>query len=167
MSDAVTVLAEQIRKAFEDNPRLARQALVYPDTWETEDLLRNLAKVGDVPNDSFVEWHSSSLPVFTAEGLRDVLPHYMTYSLRHPRSDAAEYLIFHLSPAETNDDYWPRRLAVFSGAQRQVVCAFLKHLEHELSGEHYDSHFARALVVWGCSEPRSAVKPRGGPDPAV
>jgi hypothetical protein len=129
LSDPVSVLAEQIRKAFEGNARLARQAFVYPDTWETEDLLRSLAKVGDVPNDRFVEWHFSSLPVFTAEGFREVLPQYMTYSLRHPRSDVTEYLIFHLSPAETNDHYWSGRLAVFSTAQRQVICAFVKHLE--------------------------------------
>jgi hypothetical protein len=81
-----------------------RKFLVYPNTWDTEDLLHSLAKIGDVPNDQFVESHFSSLPAFTAEGLRHVLPQYMTYSLKHPRSDAAEHLIFHLSPTDTSDD---------------------------------------------------------------
>ena len=149
LHDADTVVA-QIRGAFSDLPRVARKSLVYMGSWETEDLLRNLAKVQDTPTDQFVEWHADSLPVFTPEGLRHVLPYYMEYTLRHPRSEAAERLIFHLAPAETGDDYWSRRLDVFSAEQKAAICALLKFLQRELVGEHYDSYFARARVVWAC-----------------
>jgi hypothetical protein len=146
-ADAVTA---QIRGAFSNIPPVARKSLVYEGSSETDDLLRNLAKVHDTPTDQFVEWHADSLPVFTPEGLRHVLPYYMEYTLRHPRSEAAERLIFHLAPAETGDDYWSTRLEVFSAEQRAAICALLTFLERELVGEHYDSHFARARVVWAC-----------------
>lgn len=154
LHDADAVLA-QIRGAFSNSPHVARRSLVYESSWETEDLLRNLAKVQDRPTDEFVEWHADSLPVFTPEGLRHVLPYYMEYTLRHPRSEAAERLIFHLAPAETGDDYWNTRLNVYSAEQKAAICAFLTFLERELEGEHYDSHFARGRVVWA-SAPRGA-----------
>jgi hypothetical protein len=148
--DAEAVIA-QIRGAFSNTPLVARKTLVYKGSWETGDLLRNLAKVQDTPTDQFIEWHADSLPEFTPEGLRHVLPYYIEYALRHPRSAAAEYLIFHLAPAETDDDYWSARLKVFSVEQKAAIRALLTFLENELAGEHYDSHFARARVVWACS----------------
>jgi hypothetical protein len=166
MGDLVVALSRRIGEAFENGPRLARRSLVYAGSWETGDLLRNLAKVKDIPTDQFIEWHADSLPAFTPEGLRHVLPYYMLYSLRHPRSEAAELLIFHLSPAEMDDEYWRPRLNVFSRAQKEVICEFLGLLEKELAGEHYESHFARAFVVWGCSEPPIGIKPHGEPHPA-
>jgi hypothetical protein len=75
----------------------------------------------------------------------------MQYTLQHPRSEAAERLIFHLSPTETEDDYWRPRLALFSQAQKAAICAFFRFLEKDLQGEHYEAHFSRARVVWGCS----------------
>ena len=108
-----SALTEQIGAAFADNPILPRGSLVYRGSWETESLLRNLARVKDAPTDRFVEYHADSLPEFTPEGLRD-------------------------------------RLAAFSLKHRDAICAFIKHLQDELAGEHYDSHFARALAVWGC-----------------
>ena len=150
LNDANAVVA-QIRGAFSNIPHVVRKSLVYESSWETDDLLRNLAKVQDTPTDQFVEWHADSLPVFTPVGLRHVLPSYMEYTLRHPRSEAAERVIFHLTPAETGDDYWSTRLNVFSADQKAAICAFLTFLERELVGEHYDSHFARARVVWACT----------------
>jgi hypothetical protein len=166
MSDVVAALTQRIAEAFKNGPQPARTALVYAGSWETGDLRRNLANVRDTPTDQFIEWHADSLPVFTPQGLRHVLPYYMRYSLRHPRSEAAERLIFHLSPAETDDDYWRARLNVFSRPQKEVICAFLNFLEKELAGEHYESHFARARVIWGCSEAHTGIKPRdvGGVD---
>ena len=51
-------------------------------------------------------------------------------------------------------------------AQKEVICEFLGLLEKELAGEHYESHFARAFVVWGSSEPPIGIKPHGEPHPA-
>jgi hypothetical protein len=159
--DVVTALSQRIAEAFESNPLPTRKSLVYAGSWETGDLLRNLANVKDIPTDQFIERHADSLTVFTPEGLRHVLPYYMRYALRRLRSEAAERLIFHLAPAETDDDYWRPRLAAFSRTQRDAICAFVDFMETELSGEHYESHFARARVVWGCSEPVDDIKRRG------
>ena len=159
--DSAIELERTIVDAFVQKPLPPRKVLVYRGSWETGDLLRNLTKVRDTPTDQFIEWHADSLPVFTPEGLRHVLPYYMRYSLRHPRSEAAERLIFHLAPAEADDDYWRPRLAVFSQAERNAICAFLGFLEKELAGESYESHFARARAVWGCSQPVEIMR-RGG-----
>jgi hypothetical protein len=161
LNEAGVAVAAEIRRAFADIPRVARKSLVYEGSWETDDLLRNLAKVLDIPTDQFIEWHADSLPVFTPEGLRHVLPYYMLYSLRQPRSEAAERLIFHLAPAETDDDYWRPRLAAFSRTQRHAICAFVNFMALEPSGEHYQSHFARSRVVWGCSEQVDEINQRG------
>lgn len=150
INDAVAALIALIAAAFPESPQVQREALVYQGSWETSNLMRNLAAVHDVPNDSFIEWHSDSLAVFRPEGLRHVLPQYMVYSLRHPRSDVAERLIFHLSPDETESEYWQERLAAFSQTQKQAICKFLEHMEAELVGEYYDAHFARARSVWAC-----------------
>jgi hypothetical protein len=80
--DVVTALSQRIAEAFETNPLPARKSLVYPGSWETGDLRRNLAKVQDIPTDQFLEWHADSLPVFTPEGLRHVLAYCMRYALR-------------------------------------------------------------------------------------
>jgi hypothetical protein len=152
-ANVMTALSQRIAEAFESNPLPTRKSLVYAGSWETGTLLRNLADVKDIPTDQFIEWHADSLPVFTPEGLRHVLPYYMRYALRQPRSEAAERVIFHVAPAETGDDYWRQRLAAFSRTQRDAICAFVDFMETELADEHYESHFARARVVWGCSEP--------------
>ena len=150
LNEGGVAVAAQICRAFSDVACAARTSLVYEGSWETGDLLRNLSKVEDTPTDEFIEWHADSLAEFTPEGLRHVLPYYMLYSVRHPRSEAAERLIFHLAPDETDDDYWTTRLDVFSAEQKAAICALLTFLERELVGEHYDSHFARARVVWAC-----------------
>ena len=147
----VIALSQRIAEAFAKRPAPSRESMVYAGSWETADLIGNLAKVEDIPTDKFIEWHADSLPVFTPEGLRHVVPYYMQYTLQHPRSEAAERLIFHLSPTETEDDYWRPRLAVFSQAQKEAICAFFRFLEQDLQGDHYESHFSRARVVWGCS----------------
>jgi hypothetical protein len=159
LNDADAVVA-QILGAFSNIPHVARKSLVYEGSWETDDLLRNLANVKDIPTDQFIERHADSLAVFTPEGLRHVLPYYMRYALRQPRTEAAERLIFHLAPAETDDDYWRPRLGAFSRTQRHAICKFVDFMEVELSGEHYESHFARARVVWGCSEQVDDIKRR-------
>lgn len=146
----VVGLSQRIAEAFA-LPAPSRNSMVYAGSWETDDLLGNLAKVDDIPTDQFIEWHAASLPGFTPEGIRHVLPYYMQYTLRHLRSEAAERLIFHLSPTETEGDYWRPRLAVFSQAQREAICAFFRFLEMALQGDRYESHFSRARVVWGCS----------------
>src|SRR5918994_2028564 len=83
MSDTLVALVAMITSAFANVPTLPGESLVYEDTWETEDLIRDLAAVGDRPDDRFIEQHFSSLPAFTGEGLRHVLPQYLIYSLKH------------------------------------------------------------------------------------
>ena len=146
----VADLIAQLVAAFADNPRLPRGSMVYRESWETESLLRNLTRVNDTPTDSFIEWHADSLPDFTPEGLRHVLPYYLRYALLHPESTAAEFVIYHLSPENVDDVYWRNRSMAFSSAQKQAICSCLKHLQVQLADRFYDEHFARALVVWAC-----------------
>jgi hypothetical protein len=149
-SDEAVALAATIAAAFGEGPVLPRRALVYEGTWETRTLIRHLAAVHDQPDDRFIEQHFSSLPAFTAEGLRHVLPKYLIYKLKHPESDATERLIFHLAPADTSDEYWRERLTVFTAAQKQAICDYVRFMQSALAGEHYDEYLARALTVWGC-----------------
>jgi hypothetical protein len=158
----VIALSQSIAEAFAKRPAPSRESMVYAGSWETGDLIKNLAKVADIPTDQFIEWHADSLPVFTPEGLRHVVPYYMLYTLQHPRSEAAERLIFHLSPTETEGDYWRPRLAVFSQGQKEAICTFVRFLEKDLQGEHYASHFSRARVVWGCAR---GITPHDEPHP--
>lgn len=143
-------LAATIAVAFGNGPVIARRALVYEGTWETRTLIRHLAAVHDQPDDRFIEQHFSSLPAFTAQGLRHVLPQYLSYSLKHPDSDATERVIFHLAPDDTESPYWRERLEAFSPAQKHAICEYIRFMQSALTGEHYDDHLARALTVWGC-----------------
>lgn len=151
MSDTAIVVATAITTAFADGQTLPRESLVYRDTWETEDLIRDLAAVGDRPDERFIEQHFDSLPAFTAEGLQHVLPHYLIYSLKRPQSEATQRVILHLSPVDTESPFWRERLEIFSPTQKSAICEYIQHLQVQLAGEHYDADFARALSVWGCA----------------
>ena len=150
-SDEAVALAATIAAAFGNGPVLPRRAFVYEGTWETRTLIRHLAAVHDRPDDRFIEQHYHSLSAFTAQGLRHVLPAYLIYSLKHPASDATERVIFHLSPADTTEEYWRERLAVFTPAQKRAICEYVRFMQSELAGEHYDEYLTRALAVWRCS----------------
>jgi hypothetical protein len=150
MSDAAIALVTLITAAFGNSPRLPRKELVARGTWEARDLVRALAAVNDSPDRAFIERHFDSLPAFTPAGLRHVLPQYLIYSLEHPRSEATERIIFHLSPDDTESSYWRERLEAFSPAQKQAICEYIRFMQSELVGEYYDEYLTRALTVWGC-----------------
>jgi hypothetical protein len=150
VNEAVAAVITAIAAAFADVPQVPREAMVYRGSWETQDLVENLAKVGDEPTSRFIEWHAGSLTEFTPAGLRHVLPFYLRFSLANPQSDVTERVIFHLSPADTSEEYWRERLAIFTPAQKHAICEYIRFMRKELAGEHYDEHFARALMVWGC-----------------
>jgi hypothetical protein len=150
MREAMTALAVLITAAFADNPPLECAALIYKNSWETRSLIRSLTAVNGIPDDAFIERHADSLPEFRPEGLRHVLPLYMHYSLRHPKSDVTERLIFHLSPADIGDEYWRERLAIFTPAQKQAICEYVRFMKSELAGEYYDEYLERAQLVWEC-----------------
>ena len=79
------------------------------------------------------------------------MPYYMRYTLQHPRSEAAERLIVHLSPADTEDDYLASSSCrVLTNSERGDLCVF-RFLEKDLQGDHYESHFSRARFVWNSS----------------
>lgn len=150
MSDAVIALVATITAAFANGPTFPREELVARGTWETRDLIRALAAVNDSPGGAFIERHFDSLPAFTPAGLRHVLPQYLIHSLEHPRSEATERIIFHLSPDDAASPYWRERLEAFAPAQKQAICEYIRFMQSALTGEHYDEHLARALTVWGC-----------------
>lgn len=141
-NDQVDALIHLITTVFADNPHLSRQSLVHKGAWETRSLIRSLAVVKDVPDDAFIERHFDSLPVFRPEGLRQVLPYYMTYSLRHPQSDATERVIFHLSPADTAQknavrEYWAGEGGPSSDPDYFVALHVEHLLEWRLKGMKY------------------------------
>jgi hypothetical protein len=85
-----------------------------------------------------------------------VLPYYLRYSLTHPESDSGvtvrDNLLFHLAPTDPDTEYWRARLAAFSPAQKQALCAYFRYLQTRLAGQDfYSEYLARSLDVWGCS----------------
>jgi hypothetical protein len=150
ISDAAIALVAAITAAFANGPTPPRDTLVAEGTWETRDLIHALAAVNDVPDDAFIERHRDSLPAFTPTGLRQVLPHYLIYSVKHPQSEATERIIFHLSPNDTASSYWLERLEAFSAAQKHAICEYVLYMKSELAGEHYNEDLVRALTIWGC-----------------
>jgi hypothetical protein len=151
MSDAAIALVSAIAAAFGNGPTLPREGLVVGGTWETRDLVRALAGGDDILDRAFIERHFDSLAAFTPAGLRHVLPRYLIYSLEHPRSEATERIIFHLSPDDAESSYWRERLEAFSPPEKQAICAYIRFMQSELVGEHYDEYLTRALTVWRCS----------------
>ena len=145
LSDAVIAVVTAITAAFANGPVLPRQSLVYEDTRETGDLIRDLKAVGDRPDERFIEQHSSSLPAFTAEGFRHVLPRYLIYSLEHPQSDATERVIFHLAPDDTESAYWRERLEGVSLTQKSAICGYLHHMQAQLAGHAWRKIRSAAL----------------------
>src|SRR5687767_4142777 len=135
--DAIAAVFAAIAAGFTDAPPpVGREAWVYRGSWESQDLVENLAKVNDIPNSKFIEWHAGSLPEFTPVGLLHVLPFYLRYSLENPESEVTERVIFHLSPADMGDQYWRARLAVFTAAQKDAICEYVRFMQAALAGEH-------------------------------
>ena len=78
-----------------------------------------------------------------------MLPHYLVHSLKNSRSDATERIIFHLAADDTTSPYWRERQDAFSPPQKQAICEYVRFMQSELAGEHYDAYLVRALKVWG------------------
>jgi len=150
MNEAVVALIATISTAFANGPTPPLVMLVYPDTWETRDLIQDLTPTNGTPDRAFIERHLDSLAAFTPEGLRHVLPHYLLYSLENPDSEATERVIIHLSPEEFDTPYWRERLHAFSPVQRRAVCKYLQHMRTELADQRFDTDFLRGLSIWGC-----------------
>jgi len=151
MNDAVAALIAMIRAAFSSPLPLPPARLVTPGAWDTDDLVTALSSVPDMPGQHFVEAHFDSLPVLTHEGLRFVLPAFMIHSLNSPDSPATERVIFHLSPADAEQEYWRERIAVFSQPQRAAICRFLQHLRGTTLGHGFEADLERATLVWNCA----------------
>jgi hypothetical protein len=150
MSEIVMTIVTTITTAFGNAAAPAVEEMVAQGTWESRDLIRALAAVDGKPDRAFIERHFHSLPAFTPAGLRHVLPTYLIYSLHHPQSDATERVIFHLSPAERDSEYWRERLDVFSTEERLAICEYVRFMQSEPSVQHYRDDLARAHAVWGC-----------------
>jgi hypothetical protein len=154
VNEAVAALLTALAAAFADAPQVPREGMVYRGSWETQDLIESLAKVGEEPTFRFIEWHAGSPAEFTPAGLRHVLPFYLRCSLANPQSDVTERVILHLSPTDTSEEYWRERLSVFTPAQKHAICEYIRFMQKELAGEHYDEYLARALAVWGAGSSR-------------
>jgi len=99
------------------------QEYLFEGTWETEDLHRDFAPFfGKAIPDDVIARHVSSLAVFTPKGLAWVLPQYLSYAARNPKSEAGDYVVYHLSSANRSDSYWKDRLSYLSAdAKREII----------------------------------------------
>jgi hypothetical protein len=102
----------------------------------------------DIPG-SVILRHADSLPLLSPEGLRHYLPAYLLFSLRNSDSDVFQLTLFHLAPETPGDEYWGRRLAVFTPQEKAAVRAFLEFLKTAPEFEWYREEIDRGLSLWG------------------
>lgn len=159
VTPAVTKLIESIDSAFANRTDLAVEDLVYQGSWETETLITDLSSVNGIPDDAFVERHADALPEFTPEGLCQVVPCYLRYSLTHGNSEVGitvrDNLLYHFADDSSDTDYWRVRFRCFSENRRHVICDYLRYLESYLREQTwYSEYLARGLAKW-CSSNRA------------
>ena len=60
--------------------------------------------------------------------------------------------MFHLSPADTTDEYWRERLTIFTAAQKHAIYEYVHSMQSEPVNKDYDEHLTRAMTVWRISK---------------
>lgn len=123
--------------------------IVFGKGWEDADIVASFsAAPGRAIPDELIERHRDSLASLTPTGLQWLLPHYMLYSVKRPDTEVADYVIYHLAGVK-DDQYWSERLAVFTRAQKDAICGYLKFLL-ESGGNDNVADLNEAISKW-CS----------------
>ena len=145
MEDILALVAD----AFAEAPRPPDDVLLHPDCRDDNDI-RSLYGVPHWRDlaDGTVEHEYAALFFLGPEGFRHFLPAYMSYALRHPRSDQAVVgsTIFSLRPATDNlRAFSLSKFALFDARQRAAVLAFLE----AMAGiDPDDATTSEALAYW-------------------
>jgi hypothetical protein len=141
---------ELIDRAFGDAPRPDDSDLLHPKSMDDHDIERlyGIRHWRDVP-EAIVEQEYAALFFLSPAGFRHFLPAYMSYALRHPRTDQAVVgsTIFALRPA-TDDlrDFTLSKFTLFDAAQRAAVVGFLEAMSK--FDDLGDVTVVEALAYW-------------------
>jgi hypothetical protein len=150
VSNEAHEIVEELYQAFASSrgsPKSEKE-LVTGLGWEDSDIERDFkpAISGDV-DDGILEKYKDSLASFSARGLLVVLPYYLSYSLRHPASEVADFTIYRLASAEPTSTYWSERLDLISPRMRVAICRSLSYLQ-PFSRGYTQEQLSRAKEFW-------------------
>jgi len=122
-------LLRTIRNAFQGIEPPGADMIAYQGGWETDSINKDFSELlgGDVDNE-IIDGHYDSLPGLSPKAFQYFLPHYLQYSIQHPDSRVAEFVVYHLQARPRADAYWKERKALFSTSQRVAICKFLEYI---------------------------------------
>jgi hypothetical protein len=146
----VDALLARIDAAFADATRPPDDALLHPQCSDDNDI----KSLYGVPHwreltEAAIEYEYAALFFLSPAGFRHFLPAYMTYALRHPRSDQAVIgsTVFALRPADGDlRDFSLSKFTLFDAPQRAAVVAFLEVLATR--DDPADTTVAEAMAYW-------------------
>ena len=143
-------LVARIGAVFADAPRPADDELLHPMCADDNDIksLYGVPHWRDLP-DAAIEYEYAALFFLGPAGFRHFIPAYMSYALRHPRSDQAVVgsTIFALRPAADDlREFTLSKFTLFDASQRAAVLAFLEAMAK--LDDPGDATLADALAYW-------------------
>ena len=111
-------------------------AISHVSDWDSEAIEHDFSTWLEqpVPDDVLIE-HAKSLPAFTPKAFVFFLKDYLIYGLRYPDSELAEHLIYRLSAANQEEDYWKQRLLLLSARQKEIIAVWCECMIKKLSNE--------------------------------
>lgn len=124
-------LKRQIAEAFSGAPYPGDDCIAPHECGECEEIRQSFR--GQTPvtlRDEVILTHFDSLPLLTPEAFRYFIPAYIRYSVEHPDSTVAEFVLYRLAPkpfAEFDDE----RFRLFAPKERDTVIAFLEFLKSQ------------------------------------
>jgi hypothetical protein len=150
VSNEVQAIIEELDKAFAPSRERSGTAkeLVTGLGWEDSDLEQDFGPAANgYIDDVVLERYKDSLASFSASGILVVLPCYLSYSLRHPASDVADFTIYRLASVDPESVYWKERLQLMNPLMGSAICRSLSYLQAFYHGYTLDQ-LKRAKDFW-------------------
>jgi hypothetical protein len=103
--------------------------------------------------DDVIDSHFDSLPLLSPEAFRYFISAYMRYSLEHPDSTVAQFVLYALAPQDY-DNFYSERFGLFRAREIKAVIAFLEFLRScEIEGDDedqqkYESDIDSGIEIW-------------------
>jgi hypothetical protein len=151
---AAEELKQTIAQTFADTPYPGHERIALHECEECEEIRQSFrGRTPDTLPDETIHSHFGSLPLLSPEAFRYFIPAYMRYSLEHPDSTVAQFILYRLAPQDF-DDFDSERFRLFTPRERGAVIAFLEFLKSkQIEGDEedqreYESEIDCGIEIW-------------------
>jgi len=135
--------------AFKGAPRPELDQITPHRCWECDRVRDDFSEyeVKNVP-DYILHDHGDSIPFLSPIAFRYFLPRYMEFTVENPDANAAEYLLYNLSPNHRNSEFWRGRCDAFVSKEKEVIIQYLEYRRTLPDVEFDEEYINSGIDFW-------------------